>query len=142
MLLLNLAMLLLLLFSHGLSTQSAARTPGPKEPARKLILDALRGPVEKELRQKVVFKVDHLKMQDGWAFMRGVPRQTGGAAIDYRGTTYDQARKDGVFDDWICALLRERAGRWEVVTYVIGATDVVYEGWEAEHKAPAGIFKE
>ncbi len=106
------------------------------------MLDALRFPVEKELKRKVIFKVDHLKVQDGWAFLRGVPREAGGKAIDYRGTVYQQAKDDGVFDDWICALLRKQAGEWRVVKYVIGATDVVYENWDQEHKAPAAIFRE
>ena len=49
--------------------------------------------------------------------------------------------KGGVFDDWICALLNERGGKWRVVKYVIGATDVAYEGWDKEFDAPPDIFR-
>jgi hypothetical protein len=105
-------------------------------------LDALRVPVERELKRPTVFKVDHLKVQNGWAFLRGVPQRPGGKPMDYRGTPYQQAKADGVFDDWICALLRKRpGGRWRVVTYVIGATDVAYEGWDRRYKAPPAIFR-
>ncbi len=116
------------------------RAPKQGDAERRAITDALRAPVEKQLKQKVVFKIDHLKVSGDWAFLRGVPRRPGGGKVDYGATPYRQRIEDGVFDDWICALLRKRAGKWQVVKYVIGATDVVYEGWDAEYKAPSAIF--
>jgi hypothetical protein len=124
----------------GAASAQEAHTPAPGSAERRAIADALRAPVEKELRQKVVFKIDHLKVSGGWAFLRGVPQRSGGGKVDYGATRYRQSIEDGVFDDWICALLRRRAGKWQVVRYVIGATDVVYEGWDEEYKAPAAIF--
>lgn len=117
-----------------------AHTPAPGSAERKAVADALRTPVERELKQKVVFKLDHLKLSGDWAFLRGVPQRPDGGRVDYSVTPYQQRIEDGVFDDWICALLRKRAGKWQVVKYVIGATDVVYEGWNAEYKAPSTIF--
>ncbi len=135
----------LLLVFIVLTVCSAARaqiyTPKQGTAERKALMDALRVPVEKELNKKVVFKVDHLKVQGDWAFMRGVPQQPNGARMDYRGTAYQQAIKAGFFDDWICALWRNRNGKWQVVRYVIGATDVVYDGWDKEYGAPAAIFR-
>jgi hypothetical protein len=122
------------------ASAQAARTPAPGSAERKAIAEALRAPVEKELKQKVVFKIDHLKVSGEWAFLRGVPQRPGGAKIDYSVTRYRQAIDDGIFDDWICALLRKRAGKWQVVKYVIGATDVVYLGWDEKYKAPSSIF--
>ena len=109
---------------------------------RARILNALRVPVAKELKRPVVFRVDHLKVRGDWAFLRGVPRQPGGKPMEYRGTPYEQARKEGVFDDWICALLRrdKKSGKWRVVRYVIGATDVSWSGWDVLFKAPSAIF--
>ena len=66
--------------------QERPHTPGQGNPERKAVLDALRAPVEKRLRRKVVFKVDELKVLDGWAFVRGVPQQPGGKPMDYSGT--------------------------------------------------------
>jgi hypothetical protein len=105
------------------------------------MMDALRVPVQKELKQKVVFKVDHLKVQDDWAFMRGVPQQPNGKPVNYKVTPYARDIKEGVFDDWICALLRKQKGKWRVVVHVIGATDVAYDGWDKKYKAPSAIFK-
>ena len=132
---------LFILFAFAAASAQETYTPAPGSAERKAIADALRAPVERELRQKVVFKIDALKLKDGWAFLRGVPQRPGGGRVDYSVTPYQQAIEDGVFDDWICALLRKRAGKWQVVKYVIGATDVVYEGWDEEYKAPSAIFR-
>ena len=121
--------------------QSSPRVPKTGSDERKAIMAALRAPVESELKRKVIFKVDHLKVKGGWAFMRGVPREADGKPFDYKGTVYDEAIKEGMFDDWICALLKMSGGKWEVVAYSIGATDVAYEGWDQEHKAPSDIFR-
>ena len=131
--------LFLSLLSGGGSAQVTTPTAGSAE--RKAIMDSLRAPVEKRLRKKVVFKVDHLKVEGGWAFLRGVPQQPGGKAMDYRDTGYAGAIREGIFDDWICALLRKQGSRWEVVTFVIGATDVPWVDWGERYKAPPGIFE-
>ncbi|MEW6125778.1 MAG: hypothetical protein AB1757_01835 [Acidobacteriota bacterium] len=133
--------LFLILLGFCVATLAQTYTPKAGTPERKAIMDALRAPVEKELGKQVVFKVDHLKLQGDWAFMRGVPQQPGGKRMDYRGTAYQQAIKDGIFDDWICALLKKQNGKWRVIRYVIGATDVVYEGWDKEYRAPSAIFQ-
>ena len=133
------AALFLSLLSCGGSAQVTTPTAGSAE--RKAIMDSLRAPVEKRLRKKVVFKVEHLKVEDGWAFLRGVPQQPGGKAMDYRNTVYAEAIQAGIFDDWICALLRKQGSRWQVVTFVIGATDVPWVGWSERHKAPPAIFE-
>jgi hypothetical protein len=125
----------------GAAPAQEARTPAPGSAERRAVADALRAPVEKELKQKVIFKIDHLKASGDWAFLRGVPQRPDGGRVDYSATPYQQRIEDGVFDDWICALLRKRAGKWQVVKYVIGATDVVYEGWDEEYKAPPAIFR-
>ncbi len=133
--------LVIIIAAAGAASAQEARTPAPGSAERKAVADALRAPVEKELKQKVVFKIDHLKVSGDWAFLRGVPQRPGGGRVDYSTTAYQQRIEDGVFDDWICALLRKREGKWQVVKYVIGATDVVYEGWDAEYKAPPAIFQ-
>jgi hypothetical protein len=129
-----------LLLSISSLAQTTTYTPTTGSPERKQILEALRTPVEGELKRKVVFKVEHLKVQGKWAFMRGVPQQPGGKAMQYKGTEYQRAIEAGAFDDWICALMQKQKGKWRVIRYVIGATDVVYEGWEKEFRAPSGIF--
>ena len=133
--------LALLLLCVSVRAQGPTYTPAPGSAERRAVADALRAPVERELRQKVVFKIDALKLKDGWAFLRGVPQRPDGGKLDYGRTVYQERIENGVFDNWICALLQKREGKWRVVKYVIGATDVVYEGWDKEYKAPSSIFR-
>jgi hypothetical protein len=50
--------------------RDAPQTPQPNSSERKAIVDTLRAPVEKELKQKVVFRIRRLKMQNGGRFCR------------------------------------------------------------------------
>lgn len=52
------------------SVYAAPRTyqPKPGSAERKAILDALRKPISKDLKRKVIFKVHHLKVCNGWAW--------------------------------------------------------------------------
>lgn len=127
--------------SQAASPQGQPYTPEPGTAERKAIADALRVPVEKQLKKSVVFKIDHLKVQDGWAFLRGVPQRPDGKPMDYSDTPYRRQKELGMFDDQISALLRRQGDGWAVVTYDIGATDVVYLDWAEKHKAPPAIFE-
>ena len=131
----------ILLLSAAAQARQGVHTPAPGSAERKSIMDALRAPVERELKQKVVFKIDHLKVSGGWAFLRGVPQRPGGGKVDYSATPHQEAIEQGVFDDWVCALLKKQGGRWRVVKSVIGPTVVPYEGWDEEYEAPASIFR-
>ena len=100
----------------------AAITPTPAE--RKAVLDALRPAVETKLGPNVEFVVQVIRVEDGWAFVMADPQRKRGKAIDGRrifGEDFDNM--DGLRVD---AVLQLRNGRWEVVDYGIGATDVWY----------------
>ena len=116
-------------------------TPKAGSAERKAIMDALRLPVEKQLGKQVIFKVERLNVQDDWAFMTGVPKQANGQAMDYRGTPIYQSFKDGMFSDFVCALLRKKGDKWQVVIHKLGPTDVPYVDWSERYKAPAAIFE-
>ena len=105
-----------------------------------MILDTLRVPVEKDLSQEVLFKVNHIAVMNGWAFVFGTVQGPNGEKIDYRHTKYAEAVKAGAFSGDVSALLEQRNGRWKVVTYNIGATDVVWEPWAKHYGAPPAIF--
>jgi hypothetical protein len=126
----------------SLKTGSAAVPHVPEKGSveRKAIVDALRVPVGKQLKQPVIFKIEHLKVQNNWAFLNGRPQNSDGSAIDYTNTVYQDAVDAGAFDDGIVALLRNVNGKWKVVQYVIGATDVPYVDWDKKYRAPKGIF--
>lgn len=117
-----------------------AYTPEKGSAERTAILNALRVPVERDLKQKVVFVTDNLKVQGSWAFVGGTPQSPNGGAPNYAGTKYAEAENEGAFDNNLFALLRKTGGKWKVITYAIGCTDVCYTDWWRRYKAPKAIF--
>lgn len=115
-------------------------TPERGSAERKAILDALRRPVERELKQKIVFAAENFNVSGGWAFVSGDPQSPDGGQPDYRGTPYQEAKDADMFDNNFFALLRKTGGKWKVVHYAIGCTDVCYADWWRRYKAPKGIF--
>jgi hypothetical protein len=136
---LSFGLFVVLIFSGAALAQSAY-TPEKGSKERTAILNALRVPVEKELKQKIQFAVDHFKVQGNWAFLSGAPQSASGGEPDYSGTEYAEAYESGAFDNNFFALLRKTGGRWRVATYAIGCTDVCYAAWWRDHKAPKAIF--
>lgn len=126
------------LFAAALASAQGVYTPDKGSPERKAILDALRIPVERELKQKIVFVADDFKVQGSWAFVGGRPTTPAGGEPDLKNTAW--AGMEDVFDDNFFGLLRKRAGKWRVVTYALGCTDVCYVDWWRRHKAPKAIF--
>jgi hypothetical protein len=135
------AMMLPGLTTVSARAQTVVTTPKPASAERKAIMDALRFPVSTELKQKVIFVVNRLKLQRGYAFVNARPEQPNGKAIDYSKTQYAEAIKNGAFDDVVTALLKKKGKQWHVLTYNIGATDVVWEDWDKKYGAPPAIFK-
>jgi hypothetical protein len=118
----------------------SAYTPEKGSAERKQILDVLRGPVERQLKQKIVFVADDFKVQGNWAFVGGRPQSPNGGEPDYRGTVYYEAKNEGAFDNNFFALFKKTGGKWRVVKYMIGCTDVCYSDWWSRYKAPKAIF--
>jgi len=123
------------------SPSGSVYTPKAGSAERKALMDALRIPVEKDLKQSVVFNVKTLHAQNGWAFLYGIPVRPGGKPIDYRRTPYQQAIDAGAFGSDVAALFHRVNGRWRVVRYVLGPTDVAWETWDRDYHAPSAIFK-
>src|SRR4030095_13888182 len=94
----RLLLLVLILSCASALGQDTSQTPEPDSPERKAIMNTLRVPVEKELKQNVVFRILHLKVQNGWAFLRGVPQQPGGKPVNYRKTRHRTAFEARGFD--------------------------------------------
>lgn len=115
-------------------------TPEKGSAVRKEILDALRVPVEKKLNQKIIFSIDIFNVRGNWAFFNGSPQSPDGGQPDYHGTPYQKAIDAGAFDNNFQALLKKTGGKWKVITYAIGCTDVCWYGWWTKYKAPKAIF--
>jgi hypothetical protein len=118
-----------------------AFTPRRGSPMRTAIMNGLRPTVMRDLHQRVIFRVQHLRVSGKHAFLMARPLRPDGQAIDYSRTRYAEDWKAGMFDDQVVALMI-RAGRhrWRVVKYDIGATDVVWEGWWKTYGASRAIF--
>ena len=117
--------------------QSSLYIPKPGSPERKAIMNALRGPVVRDLKVPVVFVVDDpaddFRAMQNWVFVdaRFVPAP--GRRMPGRDVNPSES-------DDVCALLHRVHGQWHVVTHVTGATDVEWENWGRRYHAPAAIF--
>lgn len=96
--------------------------PPPGSDLRKSILGALRPSIEKRLGAGVEFRVTLIRVQHDWAFVVADPQRRGGKPIDgHEIFGEDFSNMDRLRVD---AMLRKQSGRWVVVEYAIGATDV------------------
>lgn len=133
---------LILIFVSFVAAQDGgvAKTPEKDSVERMAIMNAIRMPVEKELKQRVQFTIKHIKANDMWAFVMGEPLDLKAAQPNYDGTRYKTAIDAGAFDNNYQALLKKTAGKWKVVNYMIGCTDVCWLDWDKKYKAPKDVF--
>jgi hypothetical protein len=114
------------------------RTQSIPAQERAAIMNALRVPVEKDLKQKITFVVRHLGVKRDWAFVSGEPQTPAGKRPNLKGTAWEDS--PDLFDDNFFGLLRKQRGKWRVVTHALGCTDVCYLDWSSQYKAPFEIF--
>ena len=136
--------LISLMMIFGLSAVALAQkvyTPTKGSTERTAILNALRVPVEKELKQKIQFTTNIFNSNGTWAFIGGEPQSESGGKPNYKGTEYEDSIGADNADNNIYALLKKTKGKWTVVKYLIGCSDACYEGWWTEYKAPKSVFK-
>jgi hypothetical protein len=111
-----------------------AHTPKPGSAERAAIMDAIRGPAEKELKQSVIFKVEHLRVAGEWAYAKVSPTRPDGGELNYSKTKFQKLIDLGAFDPQGEALLfKEEDGEWTVVEWVFGSTDVPSVEWSSKH---------
>ncbi len=115
-------------------------TPKMGSDERKIVLNAARVPVEKDLGQPVEFKIKTLRVSEEWAFVFGTPQRAGGKPIDYSKTIYAEDVKAGTFSGEAAVLLARDGAGWRVITYSVGFGDVVWDSWDEEFGAPAWLW--
>ena len=135
-----LTLCLALITATGALAQSA-RTPAPGSEERAAIMDALRVPAEKEFKQKVIFKVDTLRVAGDWAYAKVSPTKPNGDEIDFSKTKYREQVELGAFDPQGEALLRIEGGDWRIVEWAFGSTDVPSVAWAGKHKLPKSLLR-
>lgn len=121
---------LLLFFCLGQSVRSAATseiyTPKRGSVERKDVMNAIRPLLEARLGPPVEFVVNRLNIYRDWAFVVVDPQRPGGGAINPSDPNYRASPfQDGLHT---YALLKHAYGRWNIVDYVIGPTDVFWDG--------------
>jgi hypothetical protein len=131
---------LLLAIATTAQAQQQPHTPERGSPERQALMDALREPVQRELGKPAIFQVRELRVLGEWAFADVSPRNPDGSPLDYSGTSLEEAWRDGFVDDGMYAVLRRTNGRWRVLRYAIGPTDVAWIPWEEELRAPRALF--
>lgn len=114
-------------------------TPPPGSPERKAIMDVLRAPAEADLRQRVIFRVQHLRVVGRWCLARVVPLRPDGGEIDYRRTKYRDDLEEGAFDGEGEALLRRDSDGWRLLEWRFGASDTEVDIWLEKYGAPAAL---
>jgi hypothetical protein len=135
----SLPILMILIASFAIATSAqAVYTPKADSAERKAILAALRVPVEKDFKQKIVFVIGDFNSNGSWAYIGGSPQVPGGGNPSLAGTQFEEY--GDAYDHNFFGLLRKTGGKWRVVTYAIGCTDVCWLDWATTHKAPKAIF--
>lgn len=122
----------------GVLAQSA-HTPPAGSAERKEIMDVLRVPCERDLGQKVIFRVQQLRVIGEWALARVVPIRPDGSDIDYSKTKYREENEEGAFDGEGEALLRRDGGKWKLLEWRFGASDTEVPEWFEKYHAPAAL---
>jgi len=114
---------------------------------RAAVMDALRLEVKPELaNQDIVFNVAGqggvLRIEGNWAWLQGHVQLRSGGEPTTKGTVYEEADKDGIFDGFrIEALLKKDGNTWKHVEHGLGTTDVWWSGIEERFAAaPRSLF--
>lgn len=102
------------------------------------ILAAVSDPVEDAVHQKVTLKVNHLKIENGWAFIDALPQTKAGKQLNYQGTMFEEWVDEA--DEVLWVLLRFKRGRWYIVEKVFFTTEATWVDWAQFFRAPPGIF--
>lgn len=112
------------------TSSKTATTPKSGSAERKAIMDALRKSVQKETTFPVIFRVGHLKTQNGWAFFSGSALHADGKPIETEFLWGEAA-----------ALLRKKGKKWTVLHWGFATdTGVMDESKQKWKQAPRAIF--
>ena len=104
---------------------------------RAAILNVMRAPVASDLRTKVEFKVERARVCGAWSFVLATPQRPGGGQMRWSGTPCE-----GDTSQVVGALLKRKAGGWDLVDYALCPSDVAWTDWPEKYEAPAEVFEE
>jgi hypothetical protein len=135
--------------SANASDDEAAATAGADLSAsdRAALMDGLRAKVKPTIaNQDIVFNVQGqggvLRVDGNFGWLQGQVQLRNGGVPTTKGTIYEEAAKEGIFDGYRIEALMQRSGNgWKVVEYAIGSTDVWWDRIDERYPAaPKTIF--
>lgn len=115
-------------------------TPARGTAQRAALMDAARVPVQRELGQPVIFKVEGLRSDGNWAYLEATPLQPDGSPLDWSRTPMADAWAADMMSDLVLVVMRRDAHGWQAVDYVIGPTDVAWLNWVDKYDWPRALF--
>jgi len=123
---------LIFLFVVARSASAKVRTPKPGSVERRAILDAVRKPYEKYVKEKTVFYDVAIRISGDWAYAQGDGRNINGGALKFWSP---------IADPTMVATLKKRRGRWTVVYWgASSGEDAFYEAVKGSKGAPRELF--
>ncbi len=96
----------------------------------------MRGFVEKDLQQPVVFVVRTMRVCGTWGFVVAKPVEPGGAALKWQTTIC----KSDVSHLVGALVQKDKDGAWQSKDYALCPTDVAWESWPEKYGAPQALF--
>ena len=123
--------------ANGLAQKAHSPPPGSAERAE--IMDVLRAPCERDLKQKVIFRVQHLRVAGDFALARVMPLRPDGGEIDFSKTKYREQEEEGAFDGEGEALLRRGNAGWQLLEWRFGTSDTEVPLWLEKYQAPQSL---
>ena len=128
--------LLLLFLISGASAAPVVPAKDSKE--LREIMAAVSDPVEDAVHQPVQFRINHIMMEKGWAFVDALPLTRQGKRINYAGTMFEEWVEEA--DEVLWVLLRYKRGRWYIVEKEFFTVEATWIDWPRYFRAPRGIF--
>lgn len=133
------ATVLLSLFIPVLALAGEVHEPAKGSPERAAILDAIRPPVEAQMRGPVEFLIETMRTDGDWAFVIANPQRPGGRPIDPESTAFagQEDRMDGLT---VLGLARYVKGRWVHIDHIVGPMDVAQLAWIDAYQVPKAVI--
>ncbi len=129
-----------LILSLLLTSLAGAAPVTPKKGSKEFreIMAAVNDPIEDAVHQPVTFRINHIRMENDWAFVDAMPLTKAGKRINYAGTMFEDWVDEA--DEVLWVLLRYKRGRWYIVEKEYFTTEATWADWPQYFRAPLGIF--
>jgi hypothetical protein len=123
------------------SAGSAGEAQAP-DPERDAMIAALSPRASEDIGIPVTFIASTKRTEGDWGWLVAQPWTPEGTAVDWSTTRYAAQAREGMLDGagTTYALLRRQNGKWSVVAFAVGPTDVAYADWPQRYGAPASLM--